>query len=95
MDIASSQIFGDSLRLECFDHFPDALMDIPASGLWQHLRGPSLFHIAGRRTEPLFVSVLLHGNEDSGWRAVQTVLQEHRESKLPRSLLLFVGPGFK
>jgi uncharacterized protein len=92
MNSTASQVVGGSLRLECFDHFPDALMDVPASGLWQHLRGPSLFYIAGRRTEPLFVSVLLHGNEDSGWRAVQAVLQEHREeSKLPRSLLLFVG----
>jgi Succinylglutamate desuccinylase / Aspartoacylase family len=91
MYITSSRVFGGSLRLECFDHFPDALMDVSASGLWQHLRGPSLFQIPGRKTEPLFVSVLLHGNEDTGWRAVQAVLQEHRESKLPRSLLLFVG----
>jgi hypothetical protein len=91
MDSASSLVFGEFLRLECFDYFPDALLDVPASGLWQHLRGPSLFHIKGRKTEPLFVSVLLHGNEDTGWRAIQAVLREHWDSKLPRSMLLFVG----
>ena len=81
----------NDLQLERFDHFPDALMDLPPTGLWQHLRGPSLFYLRGRQTRPLFVSVLLHGNEDSGWRAVQSLLQQHRGALLPRSMLLFVG----
>ena len=40
---------------------------------------------------PLFVSVLLHGNEDSGWRAIQSVMRQHRGTPLPRPMLLFVG----
>src|SRR5271169_2443532 len=48
------------LRLTCFNRFPDELLHIPAWRLWQHLEGPSLFQIAGRRPEPLFISVLLH-----------------------------------
>jgi hypothetical protein len=79
------------LHLDRFDHFPDALMDVPAAELWRHLRGPSLFHLSGRQAEPLFVSVLLHGNEDTGWRAVQAVLRRHRDAKLHRPLLIFVG----
>jgi hypothetical protein len=46
---------------------------------------------ARRSFEPLFVSVLLHGNEDTGWRAIQTILRQHRATILPRPLLLFVG----
>ena len=82
---------GESLQLDCFDHFPDQLMDVAASKLWRYLRGPSLFHLPGRQGEPLFVSVLLHGNEDTGWRAVQTVLRQHRGTTLARPLLVFVG----
>jgi len=78
-------------RLNHVNGFPDALLDVPADELWRHLPGPTLFHIPGRQAEPLFVSVLLHGNEDSGWRAVQTVMRKYRGLRLPRSLLLFVG----
>ncbi len=81
----------DDLHLERFDTFPDALLDLPASELWRQLRGPSLFHLPGRQARPLFVSVLLHGNEDSGWRAIQSVMRQHRGTPLPRSMLLFVG----
>src|SRR6516164_7278196 len=58
MDGSVSRVVDESLRLECFDHFPDALMDVPAADLWRHLRGPSLFHLSGPQAEPLFVSVL-------------------------------------
>ena len=78
-------------RLNCLSGFPDSLLDVPASELWRHLPGPSLFDIPGRHSEPLFASVLLHGNEDSGWRAVQMVLRKFRGALLPRSLLLLVG----
>ena len=71
--------------------FPDILLDVPATDLWRHLRGPTLFHISGRQAAPLFVTVLLHGNEETGWRAMQAVLRRHRGTMLPRSLLLFVG----
>jgi hypothetical protein len=81
----------ESLYLDCFDHFPDALLDVPASELWRHLRGPSFFRIPGRQLEPVFVSVLLHGNEDTGWRAIQSVLRHTRSAVLHRPILLFVG----
>lgn len=80
-----------SLDLARFHHFPDSLLDVPATDIWQHLESPSIFHVAGRREEPLFVSVLLHGNEHTGWRAAQEIIRRHRGKPLPRSLLLFVG----
>ncbi len=73
------------------DGFPAALLDVPATELWRHLRGPTLFHIPGRRPQPLFVCVLLHGNEDTGWRAIQELMRQHRDTPLPRAILLFVG----
>lgn len=88
---SQTNFVSDDLRLQRFDHFPDALLDLPPSDLWQHLWGPSLFYLGGRQTRPLFVSVLLHGNEDTGWYAIQSLLQQHRGTILPRSMLLFVG----
>lgn len=82
---------GEHLRLHRLDHFPDTLLDVPASELWRHLKGPTLFHFDGRSGQPLFVSVLLHGNEDTGWQAVQRLLKEHGGRTLPRPLILLVG----
>ncbi len=78
-------------RLAIVDGFPDSLLELPASQLWQQLSGPTLFQIEGKRAQPLFVSVLLHGNEVTGWQAVQRIMQRFRDERLPRSLLLFVG----
>lgn len=78
------------LRLNHVEGFPEALLAVPSRELWRHLPGPTLFHVAGRHESPLFVSVLLHGNEDTGWTAVQDVLKRHRRD-LRRTLLLFVG----
>jgi hypothetical protein len=35
--------------------------------------------------------VLLHGNEDTGWMAAQSVLKKYAASELPRALSLFIG----
>lgn len=71
--------------------FPDALLTVPSTELWRHLPGPTLFDLPGRAGAPLFLSVLLHGNEDTGWKAVQSVMAHFRGRMLPRPLLLFVG----
>lgn len=78
-------------RLFHLDRFPEVLLDCPTTDLFRYLPGPTLFRLPGRQERPLFVSVLLHGNEDAGWRAVQQVLRQHRSRELGRTLLLFVG----
>ncbi|MFO7542410.1 MAG: M14 family metallopeptidase [Thiobacillus sp.] len=74
-----------------YNTLPQGLLDLPASRLGKVLPGPALIHLPGRRTPPLFVSVLLHGNEDAGWMAVQSVLKQYGATELPRALSLFVG----
>jgi hypothetical protein len=91
MVTSQSRAAPGDLHLERFDRFPDVLLETPTSALWRELPGPSLFYLSGRQPQPLFVSVLLHGNEDTGWRAVQSVLRQHRGRQLPRAMLLFVG----
>ena len=73
------------------DTLPDGLLDITAEELAELLGGPTLIHLPGRRPEPLFVSVLTHGNETTGFYAVQLLLQKYRNQELPRALSLFIG----
>lgn len=79
------------MTLTQYDGMPPGLPDLPATRLNEVLPGPTLIHLPGRRMEPLFVSVLLHGNEDTGWLAAQSVLQKYAGAELPRALSLFVG----
>jgi hypothetical protein len=73
------------------DGLPDGLLDTPAEGLEDLLGRPTLVHLPGRRPEPLFVSVLAHGNETTGLAAVQSLLQKYRGHELPRALSIFIG----
>jgi succinylglutamate desuccinylase len=73
------------------DTLPEGLLDCSATQLGHYLPGPSLIHLPGRRQQPVFVSVLLHGNEDTGWEAVKAVLRKYAAGGLPRALSLFIG----
>jgi len=81
--------------LQEFDGLPEGLLEVESAGLEQVLGGPTLIHLAGEREPPLFVSVLLHGNETVGWEAMRALLSGYRQRfgalRLPRSLSLFIG----
>ena len=79
--------------LTVYETMPEGLLDLDARDLHTRLPGPSLIHLPGRRPDTLFVSVLLHGNEDTGWLAVRQVLRKYRHAAtpLPRALSLFIG----
>ena len=79
--------------LKQLDHIPSGLLDLPATQLEAVLGGPTLIHLDGRRPEPLLVSVLMHGNETTGWEAVRRLLPHYLtgEAELPRALSLFIG----
>ncbi|RMG58344.1 MAG: peptidase M14 [Gammaproteobacteria bacterium] len=73
------------------DRIPDGLLEASARDLHRILPGPTLIHLPGRRPEPLFVSILLHGNEDTGLLAMQNILHRYDTDGLPRALSLFIG----
>lgn len=71
---------------------PDALYTLDdVTKLYQIFPQPTLLHVSGRNPEPLFVSVLLHGNEDTGFFAIQNILNTYKNKPLPRSLFVFFG----
>ena len=76
------------------DEMPLSMLQADAAELHDILGGPTLFHLRGRREPALFVSVLMHGNETTGWDAVREVLRGFvgvDGFDLPRSLSLFIG----
>jgi len=79
------------LPLTILNEPPDRFLDASAAELARTLPGPTLLHLPGRRSEPLFVSILLHGNEDVGLLAVQSLLRALGARALPRSLSVFIG----
>jgi succinylglutamate desuccinylase len=81
----------EHVMLNVYDHVPNGLLDLGPGQLHEALPGPSLIHLPGRRPAPLFVSVMLHGNEATGWLAAREVLRKYAPSGLPRALSLFIG----
>ncbi len=73
------------------DTLPDGFLDCSANELGGMFDGPTLIELPGNKTPPLFVSILVHGNEDVGLGAIQRVLRAYSEQVLPRALMLFVG----
>jgi succinylglutamate desuccinylase len=74
-----------------FEQLPEGLLALEAQQLEGVLKQPTLIHLQGRRDPPVFVSVLMHGNETVGWEAVRDLLHRCAARGLPRSLSLFIG----
>ncbi|RXK85055.1 succinylglutamate desuccinylase [Chlorobaculum sp. 24CR] len=79
--------------LRRFERLPDGFTDAPVEKIGTILPGPSLIRIAGEPGPPIFVSILLHGNETTGFDAMQRLLAGYDAPRrpLPRPVLLFVG----
>ena len=77
--------------LNILDQIPAGLLDARPEQLEDLLGKPTLIHLPGRREEPLFLSTLLHGNEPTGFLAIQQLLKQYQNKTLPRSLSIFLG----
>ena len=83
--------------LTVLDSLPEGLLEKKAHELQDILTGPTLIHLPGVKSNPLFVSVLLHGNETTGWEALKHYLLENYffakklNEALPRAMSIFIG----
>ena len=82
-----------SSPLRVWRQWPAGLETVPAGALLERLGGPTLLHLSGAADPPVFLSVLLHGNETSGWDGLRRLIADTigRGVPLPRSLIVFVG----
>ncbi len=72
-------------------HIPDEFLSAQAEDLHDILKTPTLFHLEGINPQPLFICTLLHGNETTGFYAIQRLLKKYQDKPLPRAISLFVG----
>ncbi|VAW65324.1 Uncharacterized protein Clim_1224 [hydrothermal vent metagenome] len=77
--------------LDQYNELPEGFLSASPKTLHQVLRKPSLIHLQGRQSQPLFISTLLHGNETTGFYALQKLLQHYQTGDLPRSISIFTG----
>ncbi len=82
-----------SPELSLFSSIPERLSTVSVKELGTVLPGPSLIEIPGKISPPLFISVLLHGNETTGFLAMQEIIEKFNllSKPSPREILLFVG----
>jgi len=80
-------------KLHLYNAIPEHLADIPVEKLDSILPGPSLIYIKGKVSPPIFISVLLHGNEITGFLAIQHLIKELSLTSrpAPRGIILFIG----
>ncbi len=88
-------LWGQTIKMKTLkqiDTIPDGLLALDnIADIYKVIPEPTLLHLQGRNKSPLFVSVLLHGNEDTGFIAVQKLLKKYQGRELPRSLSIFFG----
>lgn len=80
-------------KLNIYNAIPEHLADIPVDRLDSILPGPSLIYIKGDIAPAIFISVLLHGNETTGFLAIQHLIKEFglTSRPAPRDIILFIG----
>ena len=83
----------NTMDLHIIDEIPNHPLEVSPAELHQVLPGPTLLRIPGEKEPPLFICTLLHGDEPTGFLAVQQLLNHYRtqEKPLPRSVWLFLG----
>ena len=80
-----------AIALKQINSFPHDLLDISSVELYTIFPEPTLLHLQGKRPGPVFISVLLHGNENTGLHVIQNLLKRYQRSELPRSISIFFG----
>lgn len=76
------------MKLNILNKLPENFFNLKPTQLNKLWGAPTLIHLEGEKKQPLFISTLLHGNETSGFFALQHLLKDY---KLPRSIILFFG----
>lgn len=73
------------------EQIPQGFLEADHTLMKSILKKPTIIHLAGEKTDPLFITTLLHGNEDTGLLAIQALLKKYEHKPLPRSLSIFIG----
>ena len=81
----------NKIELKQLEFYPEELLDIEVERLYTLFPEPTLLHLQGMRPETIFISILLHGNESTGFYVIQRLLNKYQNSRLPRNVSIFFG----
>ena len=75
---------------------PEHFLETRVEDLFTLINKPTLIHLSAtnpkyKNSGPLFICTLLHGNESSGFYALQNLLKKYGEKNLPRDISIFIG----
>jgi succinylglutamate desuccinylase len=79
------------LELQVLPSLPEGFLECGSRDLYKVLGGPTLIHLPGNQPgPPVFICTLLHGNETTGFEALQDILM-HYGGRPPRPVSIFIG----
>ena len=62
------------------DSLPEGLLKLNADQLYKKIDNHTLVHLEGKIKRPVFISILQHGDEHTGWDALRDYLNnQYRE----------------
>lgn len=80
------------MKLDTYNAVPKGLLETSVEELDKVISGPTIIYLEGKVDKPLLISTLLHGNETTGFYAMQNILKKYNKGEeLPRSLIYFIG----
>jgi len=79
------------MKLIQLNSYPQKLLEIKIEELYTLFPAPTLLHLHGKKPEPIFISVLLHGNESTGLHVIQELLKKYQNLSLPRSISILLA----
>lgn len=79
-----------SNNLNLLTELPKGFFEIKSQNIKKIFPKPSLIYLKGSKQEPLFISILLHGNEYSGLIIMQNILKKYVDN-LPRPIWLMIA----
>ncbi len=81
------------MKFTVLNQLPDGFFSAHPTELINIFDGPTLVHLDYGREQTIFISVMLHGNEHSGFYAVKKYLEQLRErdEKPNRNISLLIG----
>ena len=72
------------------NNLPIGILDLTADQLYTKIDNHTLIHLEGKIERPIFISILQHGDEHTGWDALKDFLKNHKH-QLPRSMTILFG----
>lgn len=75
-------------KLDIESRFTESFFDLKATEIHYLYKNPTLIHINKGMGAPIFLSCLVHGNENAGLYAVQKIIKKYKNT---RNIILFIG----